>query len=539
MHRRWKVLVPVLLLAVAGLYGPALHHPIFFDDIYLFNQNGLNKIFIQGFEFKTRWLPYFLTAWVDLIFDDKIFAQRCISVGLHLVTAFVLYSLIKQVSHHAAPHPNNDRAALAAALLFLVHPLAVYAVGYLAQRTILMGTLFGLLALNTYFDGLVTRKKGYFFFSALFYLLSAYSKEHAVLIPAAALALTPLAAPITRQTWRQLVLPLTLYLPVTTLVLLEKLGLLGRGYEPFAEQLIDLRDLNQSPEMLWLLSLMTQAALYFKYLGLTLIPNPGWMSIDMREPFALHFWQPKYWLGVLALTAYGATALRWLLKGGQRGLIGYALLAPLLLFAVEFSTVRIQEPFVLYRTYLWIPLLFILIPALTYALTGTLFWSFTLAIALVFAVASSDRLSSFSSDYALWDDAVRKLPSEPMADSARAYNNRCQQNVRRGDSVAAIADCTRALQVNQKYKLAYQNRAFAYMKHGHFEAAIQDAKTVASLYPQDPHLFTLLGAVYQGAGQLDKAKANFEIGCEKKSLAACVELEGLKSRATTNGNTRQ
>lgn len=540
MQARWKVILPLLVVAaVAGLYWPSLHDPIFFDDIQLFKRNGLNNIFLGGFVFELRWLPYFLTAWVDLIFDDKLFVQRSINVGLHLATAFVLYALVKQVSNHAAPHRNNERAAMAAALLFLLHPLAVYAVGYLVQRTILMATLFGLLTLSTYFDGLVTRKKAYFFFSALFYLLSAFSKEHAVLIPAVALALTPLAVPITRHTWRQLVLPFALFLPLAILVVIKSQSNLGRVYEQLVEELIPVSTMSISHGTLWVLSVMTQATLFFKYLLLTLIPNPGWMSIDMRMPFAEHVWQPKYVLGVVALAAYGMTALLWLLKGGRRGLIGFSLLAPLLLFAVEFSTVRIQEPFVLYRAYLWIPLLFMLISALTYAVPDKLFWPVILVTAVAFSIASSDRLESFSSSYALWDDAVLKLPSELAPGSARVYNNRGLQNLQRGNIPAAIADLTRALRGSPKYVQAYRNRAFAYMKQEQYSDAIEDAKTVFRLQPKNPNSLLLLGAIYRGAGQLEKAMANFEMACNRNSRVACLELDATKADYTSKGGAHK
>ncbi|MHB1084482.1 MAG: tetratricopeptide repeat protein [Thiobacillus sp.] len=539
MHARLKTLLPVsLIVAVVALYWPSLHFPVFFDDINFFDRSGLNAIFLKGFAFEIRWLPYFTMAWVDLVFTDSIFAQRFINVGLHLVTAFVLYALVKQVSNHAAPHRNNERAALAAALLFLLHPLAVYAVGYLIQRTILMATLFGLLALNTYFDGLVTRKKAYFLFSALFYLLSTFSKEHAVLIPAAALALTPLAVPITRRTWRQLVLPFALFLPIALLVVIKSQNNLGRIYEPFAEQLVSLHG-GESPLVIWMLSVMTQASLFFKYLLLALVPYPGWMSIDMRVPFAAHLGEPRYVLGLLALAAYGVTALLLLLKGGRRGLVGFALLAPLLLFAVEFSTVRIQEPFVLYRAYLWIPLLFLMIPALSYALSDKLFWPLVLAIALAFAASSHGRLQSFSSEFALWDDAVRKLPDELASGSARTFSNRGYLNMKRGDLDASIADFTRALRVDPAYKKAYQNRAFVYMRQGKYQAALQDANTVVRLFPEDPNNYSIRGLIHKSAGQFDKAMADYEIACKHKSISACVAIKVMNGELTPSGSTHQ
>lgn len=524
MPARMKFLQPLVLIAVTiGLYWPSRHYLPFFDDTNFFENGLLQHIFLEGFAFEIRWLPYFITAWVDLIFEDTIFAQRSLNVGLHLTTGFVLYALIRQVADHVAPHPNNKRAALAATLLFLLHPLAVYAVGYLIQRTILMATLFGLLALSTYFDGLVKRQRAYFLFSALFYLLSSFSKEHAVLIPAAALALTPLAVPLTRETWRQLVLPCTLYLPIALLVVYKKLSLIGIAYEPFAQPLADM--VRYRGLSLWALSAMTQAALFFKYLGLMLVPYPGWMSIDMRVPFAANFWQPKYWFAVAALTGYAVITLTWLLRGGRRGLLGFALLAPLLLFAVEFSTVKIQEPFVLYRSYLWLAPLFLMVPTVTYMLPDKLFWPAVLVVALAFAYAASDRLQSFSSADALWDDAVRKLPASPVLGTARVYTNRGARAMKRDDLDLAIADFTHALQADPRYKSALSGRAFAYMKLGDYPNALADANAVIRLDPEDGGSYIVRGHVYKNRGDRDLALADFKYGCQKKrSPELCVAL---------------
>lgn len=526
MPARLKFLQPLALIAVTiGLYWPSRHYLPFFDDTNFFENGLLQHIFLNGFAFDIRWLPYFITAWVDLLFDDTIFAQRSLNVGLHLASGFVLYALIRQVADHAAPHPNNRRAALAATLLFLLHPLGVYAVGYLIQRTILMATLFGLLALSTYFDGLAKRQRAYFLFSALFYLLSSFSKEHAVLIPAAALALTPLAVPLTRQTWRQLVLPCVLYLPIALLVVFKKLSLVGAAYEPFAQSLVTLQWAGYSGLSLWALSAMTQAALFFKYLGLMLVPYPGWMSIDMRVPFAAHFWQPKYWIAVAALAGYAVISLIWLLRGGRRGLLGFALLAPLLLFAVEFSTVKIQEPFVLYRSYLWMAPLFLMMPAVTHMLPDKLFWPAVLVVALAFAHASSDRLHSFSSADALWDDAVRKLPAGPVLGTARVHTNRGALAMKRGDLRLAIADFTHALEADPGYKRALSGRAFAYMKLGDYPPALADANAVIRLDPEDRGSYIVRGHVYKSRGDRDLALADFEYGCQKEQWAeTCVVL---------------
>lgn len=519
-----KVSFLIFAAIACALYWPSLSHPVFFDDVSFFNLSGLNTIFLNGFVATPRWLPYFITAWVDLIFTDGLVVQRIINVVLHIATAFVLYTLVKQISNHVTPHPNNNRAAMVAALLFLLHPLAAYAVGYLIQRTILMATLFGLLALSTYFDGLVTRKKAYFVFSAVFYLLSVFSKEHAILIPAVAAALTPLAAPVTRRTWRQVLLPFSLYAPIAISVLVTNAYNLGRLYEPSAEYLSQLSFGDINPKLLWLLSALNQASLYFDYLLLMIIPNPNWMSIDMRVGFSIDPWQPKYVIGLTALLTYGVTALYWLFKGGRRSLIGFALLSPLLLFVVEFSTVRIQEPFVLYRAYLWMPLLFVLIPALTNDVAGKYLWPTVLAISIAFSFSLNNRLASFSSEFSLWDDAAKKVSDNQVMGVSRIYFNRGFLYLRQGNHRAAISDLTQVIKLDPGYLRAYEIRALAFSKNGNHGLALSDVQMRLRKSPHNANLYALRGEIYKSAGNAKKAQADFERACDMQSIGACIAI---------------
>jgi len=120
---------------------------------------------------------------------------------------------------------------------------------------------------------------------------------------------------------------------------------------------------------------------------------------------------------------------------------------------------------------------------------------------------------------------VQKLPHAMASGSARAYNNRAYHHLKSGDVAAAIADCTLALQSNPKYRLAYQIRALAYVKEGNFPRAIQDAQSVAELFPEDLRTKNLLGYVYRAAGQVDEALGYFASACRKGSFTACHELK--------------
>lgn len=518
---RWFWFIGLASLTIF-LYSSSFRYAPFFDDANFFEFGGLNTVFHGGGSFSPRWLPYFSMAWIDLLFEERIYSQRIASLVFHLLTTYALYVLVRQVSQHVAPHRNNERAALAAALLFALHPLAVYATGYMIQRTIVMATLFGLLSLSAYFDGCITRKKTYFLFSALFYFLSAFSKEHAVLIPAAALALTPLAVPLNRQSLRMLALPIGLFAAIALLVVYKTRYVIGQTYEPFASMLVDQHLGIVSGQSHWLLSVMTQATLFFRYLGLMLVPNPEWMSIDMRVPFARHVGDVLYLVGSLAFLAYGGLALYLLLQRGVRGLVGYALLAPWLLFLVELSAVRIQEPFVLYRSYLWMPLVFFLVPALTQKLDARFFWAGLIVLSIAFGLAARDRLDSFSGKFSLWNDAVEKLPTPNALGSARTYYNRGNAFLSMNKVGRAIADYTHALQVNPNYLDALSNRALAYQKLADYHSALHDAEEAVRLHPNQASALMIRGRIHKGRKEFSKALADFDSACVMKHMPSCL-----------------
>jgi len=77
------------------------------------------------------------------------------------------------------------------ALIFTLHPVAVYGVAYLIQRSTLMATWFVLLMLLAYLEGLLRKSSWrWMLVAALCYFAAVYSKEHSIAAPGVALALT-------------------------------------------------------------------------------------------------------------------------------------------------------------------------------------------------------------------------------------------------------------------------------------------------------------------------------------------------------------
>ncbi len=192
----------------------------------------------------------------------------------------------------------------------------------------------------------------------MLYALAVLSKEHAVLLPAAVLPAALLGPVAGRFALRHAAIYLAACAPAAIFVVLRSLGLIGGAYEEaftaIAAELEDASGIDVSARPL-LMSAVTQAGLFFNYLALWLWPHPGGMSIDLRVDF-LASWSPA-WIATKVLAFLGCAALGvalWV-RGGAARLAGCGLLYVWVMFVVEFSAARFQEPFVLYRSYLWAP----------------------------------------------------------------------------------------------------------------------------------------------------------------------------------------
>ncbi|HYR36430.1 MAG TPA: hypothetical protein VEQ87_19230, partial [Burkholderiales bacterium] len=320
-----------------AIYGGALRYPPLFDDAHLGSLT-------LGFG-TPRWLAQ---GSFVLIGGDVVW-QRLANLELHFATALLLCGFLARL-FAAVQDKEGDALVLAffGALWFLVHPVAVYGVAYLAQRSIILATLFSIAALWCVLEGLLRRAPLWHAAALAAYFLALSSKEAAVALPAVAAALAVLLRERTgpsRAFWWALAGCAAL----AAAVIVQRRDLLGALYEPLAPEV--LARMAVDPTVLYPLSVSNQATLFFRYLGTWLVPWPGWMSVDVRTAFPRELvgW---HLLGFLAWLAYGALAARLLWRGGRAGLAGFGLLFPWLLALTELAAVRIQEPFVLYRSYL-------------------------------------------------------------------------------------------------------------------------------------------------------------------------------------------
>ncbi len=519
---RNNLLLPVsLVLMVVALYGQFLWNPLVFDDIPFFmtNDSGEQKISLYQFKWlELRSLPFATFAWTHAFFGLDLSSFRLGNLLLHAGTVLALYYFLAAVFQFTADAADSSwgesalpptRLAFFCALIFAVHPVGTYAVGYLIQRTTGMATLFGLLAMLAYVEGSLRQKPALLWASVPLYYLAAYAKEHAVMLPFALAALTICLHADWRTQLKACWAIFAALLAVFLLVVLTKRGVIGSVYEFAAPDLLP----NLDPKLLYPLSVMTQTALFFKYLFLWLFPNPAWMSIDMREPFAMSLWSP-YLLSMAGFLAWGAGGCWLLFRRGALGLAGFAMLFPLLMFFTEFSSVRIQESFVLYRSYLWAVGAFCIMPLAFAKLRAKATLFFLCLVSAVIFGLSMERLMVLSQPLFVWDDAEKLIQGHPERPGTyRIYYNRGVERSNLGQLDAALGDFQRAIALNGNFPESYSNLGAIYGRQGDWPAAIMAMEHSITLLKPDSMSYMLatgnLGFAYKNVGKWQSSLAAY------------------------------
>lgn len=524
----------LLALATGGLYSFFLYSPLVFDDVYLFLAGEPEKYLDRGLQLSPRWIPYVTLVLTYVHLGPELIWLRLGNVILHILVGLALFIFMRRMILDLDSQRNEGMgpvwAAALATLFFLLHPVTVYAAGYLIQRTILLATLFSLLTCLAFWQGL-KGSRIVLWSSSLLYVLAVYSKEHAVMVPVVCLGLGVLyrrSGLQVRPARTELAALFGIFALTALIVTYQVKYVVGSVYEPAAAGMLQVAALNVPVDLAYSLSVLTQAGLFFKYLFLWTLPNVNRMSVDMREPFALVLSGPGL-AGLLLFITYPIASMSLLWQGGRRGLVGFALLAPWLLFVTEIATVRLQEIFVLYRSYLWMPLVFLLVAMGLVRLKKKLAFALA-AILLVFLFALSyDRLYSFSHPFLLWDEAARVAEQNAgkpgVVGLERIYHNRGLALFREGFLPNAVQDYDKAIELRPDYSYVYNDRGAAKLDMKDALGALDDFDTAIRLNPTYLRPYAGRAMALENLNRNKEAQKAHQLACSAGWIPSCSRAQ--------------
>lgn len=549
--------IALIWLVACLLYIPFLNNGLVFDDHALFSTLRVYDYAEIPFNMGLRTFPYFTLGFIQVQFGD-IATQRVLNLVIHILCALMLFRLLKSLLTDAlVPMPASASAASIVAssgsmltkayvvafiggAWFAVHPVATYGVGYLVQRTILFSTLFSLLCLWFYHRSLRRQRTMDAITAAFFYSLAVLSKEHAIMLPAAAVVLNALFPHDLRANAKRAAVFLLFCIPAGINTLLASRSVIANSYEPQVEPILMV---IQGLALLeygwgqWLVSAVLQSGFFFDYLGYWWIPDVRSMSIDMRVDFAQlwNAWRliPKAILFLLC----PAIAFYCLRRGGALRLFGVGLMYSWFLFFTELVTVRFQEPFVLYRSYIWAPGYILMLAALACFLSVR-----RAMIAGVFFLAGGvllahERLESLESELSAWNDAAAKIESTEVPGAARIFFMRGRNYMKEKQFDQAIADFTISEQQHPSASEIFYHRGLAYFGLKKFETALEDFDRAVKLNRTYGAAHYARGAALEALGCLDAAYAAVEQSEELDFKIASMKLKYLEKNLADRVNS--
>ncbi|THU02761.1 hypothetical protein E9531_06565 [Lampropedia puyangensis] len=567
MGQPYERVVKMAFIAIAlvciAVYCHGLGNGLVFDDRRL-SDGTVMDAYGGLWPFKQRLLSYGSFVWIAHIFgEDNFLAQRIFNLMLHVATAIVVgllsQALLNQWLKEAAlraPQSELDavldkrlsvqelstRARVAwvvAVGWFALNPVAVYAAGYLIQRSIVMATMFTALACWAWVYALQQQQSGrsrgwgWMILALVSALMAFLSKEHAVLVPALAV---PLYVYVKRPSAKSLLLVLVgavVAVALLSAVLWSRFGqILGAAAfdetsGAYVRELAALQtDGAAGP---FVLSIFNQAKLFFFYLGYWLVPDVTSMSIDMRPEFPLSWSKPITLCWMLAFIAFVLASIWALLKRRDGwSLFGLCVLCATVLFGTEFATTWIQDPFVLYRSYLWaiflppgMAMLWTVLPRKAILLLGG-------GILFAMAALSYHRLTSFKSEYTVWDDAADKIDQSASAQAFgrwRPFMNRGAYYLEQGEGNAQLAldDFDHAVRLGEPLGSALFSRGMALQLLGKYPESVQAFHQAEQKGFQDTSLYYQAAVSLRSMNAAQNAVAAIEQGLNRNPDAVMKE----------------
>ena len=478
-----------VLLGLGVIYGGGLQNELIFDDLRL--KDEILTGFGQLFPIKPRMLSYGSFLWLQALVGESIWMQRLLTLSIHFGTIIGVWQFYTLLSQHtqwpqnllAEPHfqASLRTTILFATLVFAFNPVAIYAVAYYVQRPIVMACFFTIWSWVFFVWGIIRKKtKIYFFISILAYLCAIFSKEQAVMAPTINLLLYIF---IVRPQRAALI---KMSLGVSGILIVAAFGfyklyshVIGQVFDETSKTYItQLSALSTYPaEHAWLLSIQNQSARFFQYGLLWFIPNPNWMSIDLRPAFPISLTELPQALGLIAypLLLLGSVfaLIRW---RDWRSFLGLSLAIPSLLFCTEFATVWVQDPFVLYRSYLWalgIPGIVIL---LTLGMRPKVLLTLGCIIIFIFVGIAYERVKTLRTSLSAWTDAIEKIDPKAPPQAVgrwRPFSNRGMIYLAKGDVNLAQRDFESALKYGEIKGYAYYGLASCFTLQKKDQEALQ------------------------------------------------------------------
>ncbi len=497
----------ILLLGII-IYSNSFYCSFHFDDFNnIVNNPKLRELSNLGSWWnysKSRMLPYLSFA-INYHFSQlNVWSYHLVNLGTHLINTIVVWWLIILIFLSPAikkskivEHKNT--IALLAAFLFVSHPLATQSVTYIVQRMASMVTLFYLLSVALYLQARLQEKQNiskYFFFGTCFIsaILAMLSKENAFTLPFSIIMVEIFLFrtgkfKINFKDYR-------LYLFIFGVISIIAIILLRFSFSIFDTIISQSGNKYTITPINYLL---TQFSVIIKYIQLLFLPIN--QVVDYDFPLSNSFFEPQTLISFLILSALIVFAI---LQFNRNRIISFGIFWFFLTLAIESSFIPITDLIYEHRTYLPSFGFFLILTCGIFILFYKKYKPVTIGLIMMIILTNSyltfQRNKIWKDDITFWNDNVIKSPN-----LARPVTNRGWAFKTVGKWEKALADYTKALQINPEYITALNDRGVAYAHFNQWGNAITDYSKAIKLNPKFTNAYANRCAAFGSIGQFDNA----------------------------------
>ncbi|UCF87110.1 MAG: tetratricopeptide repeat protein [Nitrospiraceae bacterium] len=551
MKRHFTVLA-FLIIVIILAYSNSIHGSWAMDDVIATNE-PIQITHIQdllGFRKVTN--ATFTLNQLIAPFSPPSF--RLVNILIHVVNAFLIYILayssvllwLKNQDFQSHTDSLKDKklfdspllpfsVALLSSSIFALHPININAVAYIVQRMASLSTLFVLLSLLIYISARQSAGKYkpllLYVLSVICIIIGIFSKENALM--AVPLILLYDYVFLARFNTRELIKKFSIitgagivifafvsYFLNLHNVFLELVGFLLEPNEPLPWRGWMAADVSWTP----LQHVLTEFRVLSRYLFLLILPFPQFLIfIWGGYPVSQGITEPVTTL--LSMLLVVSLLFFSLLRLKRYPFLCFGILWYFIAISLESFFALGSDLYFEHRNYL--PL-----SGFAVGLSGHVLlsfrrkvelkrvWTITIIICILLGALTFSRNAIWKDSVILWEDTLRKNPSD-----YRAHNNLGYAFQTQGLMNKALEHYRTAVKLKPRYPKAHNNLGIAYQARGFIDRAIEHYKIAVNLKPDYPNALYNLGNAYNLKGLYDMAIENYK---------AALELNPSNYRAQNN-----
>jgi tetratricopeptide (TPR) repeat protein len=439
-----------------------------------------------------RQIPY-LTFTINFLMGGyNVVYYHLTNFLIHLINTFLVYWFVNllfqsPVMFHNPLKNKQKTIALFTSLIFAVHPVQVQAVTYITQRMVSLAILFYLLSLCFYLKGRFIHpsnkksKIGLFFLSIISFILGIFSKEIIYSLPLAIILIEFL---LLRNESNKVSRIIYLYIAIVFAGIFWMIFIYGIPTQVDAPPIYNY--------------FLTELRVLVTYLRLLFLPYNH--HLFYYFPISNSLFELSVLLSLVLLIILLISGIYSIKKYPH---LSFSIFWFFILLAIESSIIPLKFVINEYRLYA-------VVIGFGLALTSGLYLLFKEKpkliqyslglVVILFSILTFNQNRYWQDGVTLWQQNIDAAPLNPVP-----HNNLGTYYYSQKEYDKAIAQFSKAIELDSNYADAYNHRGIVFRERNMFKTSLVDFDKAITINYKNPMYMNNKGYTFQGMGFIDSA----------------------------------